>query len=296
MILKLGRKRFQASITVLIAMVACALLSASKIWAQSPQPAATPAPAFDVASIKPNHGDDNRVMIRATPDGFTANGVSAKFLIEFAYNVKDFQVSGTPGWADSDRYDVDAKMDEATMEAIRKLTPEQAMDQRRLMLQALLAERFKLKVSHSSKELPIYALVVAKNGPKLTQSADTGGGPRPGGPGRMQMNIGGGDITASAMTMSNLADLLGRQLGRKVVDKTELQGRYDFTLHWTPERAAQAPGAPADGGSGSAAPPPDASGPSLFTALQEQLGLKLESQKGPVETLIVDSIEKPSEN
>ena len=284
----------------LTALLACASLSAPKILAQSPQPAATAAPAFEVASIKPNHGDDSRVMFRGTPDGFTATGVSAKLLIEFAYNVKDFQVSGAPGWTESERYDIDAKMDEATIEALKKLTPEQVPEQRRLMLQSLLADRFKLKVSHSSRELPIYALVVAKNGPKLTQSADTGGGPGAGGPdgakARMTMNIGGGDITASAMTMTNLADQLGRQLGRKVVDKTGLQGRYDFTLHWTPERPAPTPGGAADGGPASAAPPPDSSAPSLFTALQEQLGLKLESQKGPVETLIVDSVEKPSEN
>jgi uncharacterized protein (TIGR03435 family) len=163
-------------------------------------------------------------------------------------------------------------------------------------VQSLLAERFNLKVSHSSKELPIYALVVAKNGPKLTKSADAPPGPgAPGGPGaRRMMSFQMGELTATGISMSMLADRIAREVGRNVVDKTGLEGRYDFTLHWTSDRQALSAG-PADGGPGPA-PSANSSGPSIFTALQEQLGLKLESQKGPVETLTIESVEKPSEN
>lgn len=269
------------------------LLHAPQVRAQSPQTSSatsgTTSFSYEVASIKPNKADDGRIMFRNAPDGFTANGATLKFLIEFAYNLKDFQVSGAPGWAESEKYDIDAKMDEATIEAFKKLTREQSIAQRRLMLQSLLAERFKLKVSHSSKEAPIYALVVAKNGPKLTQSADSASGPA-GTIARGQFRFAPGELNAVGMLLSNLADQLSREVGRQVVDKTGLQGRYDFTLHWTPDAPAGGPGGPGD------APPPDSSGPSIFTALQEQLGLKLESQKGPVETLTIESIEKPSEN
>ena len=269
------------------------LLHAPQVRAQSPQTSSatsgTTSFSYEVASIKPNKVDDGRIMFRNAPDGFTANGITPKFLIEFAYNLKDFQVSGAPGWAESERYDIDAKMDEATIEAFKKLTREQSTAQRRLMLQSLLAERFELKVSHSSKEAPLYALVVAKNGPKLTQSADSPSGPA-GTVALGQFRFAPGELNAVGMLLSNLADQLSREVGRQVVDKTGLQGRYDFRLHWTPDGPAGGPGGPDD------APPPDSSGPSIFSALQEQLGLKLEPQKGPVETLIIDSIQKPTEN
>ena len=293
--LSLSRKLLLAAIgaVTIAGPVIFGLLHAPQVRAQSPQTSSATSGitsfSYEVASIKPNKVDDGRIMFRNAPDGFTANGITPKFLIEFAYNLKDFQVSGAPGWAESDRYDIDAKMDEATIEAFKKLTREQSIAQRRLMLQSLLAERFKLKVSHSSKEAPIYALVVAKNGPKLTQSADSASGPA-GTVALGQFRFAPGELNAVGMLVSNLADQLSREVGRQVVDKTGLQGRYDFRLHWTPDRPAGGPGGPDD------APPPDSSGPSIFSALQEQLGLKLEPQKGPVETLIIDSIQRPTDN
>lgn len=275
------------NIAIIAATLAFGLLSTPPVRAQSPQPATTQALSFEVSSIKPNKSDDMRVMLRITPDGLSAIGVPAKFLIEFAYNIKDFQVSGGPGWIDSEKYDIDAKMDESNIEAIKKMPRDQAVEQRRLMLQSLLADRFKLKVTHSSKELPVYALVVAKSGPKLSQAADTSA-PAGAGP-KGQLRFTPGELTGTGISISGLANQLSRELGRNVVDKTGLTGNYDFTLRWTPEQPA-APGAAGD------APPPDSSGPSIFTAIQEQLGLKLESQKGPVELLIIDSIERPSEN
>ena len=299
------RKKFLLATMVVIALAG--LTHTGKARAQAPQTASTPSPSFEVASIKPSHpeGGGLRTRLMFAPDGLSAGGMTVKSLVGFAYNLKDFQISGGSGWIDSDRFDIDAKMDEATIEALKKLPPDQAVEQRRLMLQSLLAERFKLKVTQSSKELPIYALVVAKNGPKVTQSAAapappaTPGAPAPGpgGPGpRGMMRLGNGELTANGVPISLLAERIAREVGRDVVDKTGLQGRYDFTLHWTPETPAALPGGPADGGPGPGAAQPDSSGPSIFTAIQEQLGLKLESQKGPVKTLVIDSVEKPSEN
>ncbi|HEY6250019.1 MAG TPA: M56 and DUF3738 domain-containing protein [Candidatus Angelobacter sp.] len=275
------------------------LLNTPHVRAQSPQTAATPLLSFDVASIKPNRSGENLTRLMMSPDGLTGEGVTLKMLIGFAYNMKDFQISGGPGWIDSERFDLNAKMDEATVKAMNNIPREQRQEQRRLMLQSLLAERFNLKVSHSTKELPIYALVVAKNGPKFSQSAAPSGSP--GAPVQQRFMVQGGEVTLTAMPIKSLADWLSRVTGRNVVDKTGLQDNYDITLHWTSENGQQSPALtpvprPADDNQGSAAPPPDSSGPSIFTALQEQLGLKLESQKGPVETLIIDSIDKPSGN
>jgi bla regulator protein blaR1 len=286
----------QAALTAFTVTAAMffSLLQSPQARAQSSPTAGAPSPAFEVASIKPNKSGDGLTRLMLVPDGLSANGIAVKGLIGFAYNVKDFQMSGGPGWIESEKYDIEAKMDEATITALKQLPPEQAIEQRRLMVRSLLAERFKLKVSHSSKEVPIYALVVAKNGPKFTKSADAPSGP--GGPGQRMMRMQLGELTATGIPISLLADRISREVGRNVVDKTGLPDKYDFTLHWTSDRQGLAPGGNADGGPGSTAPPPDSSGPSIFTALQEQLGLKLESQKGPVETLIIDSVEKPSEN
>lgn len=268
--------------------------------AQVSPPASASSPSFEVASIKPNRAGDNMVRLMFAPDGLSGNGLPVRMLIGFAYNMKDFQISGGPGWIDSERYDIEAKMDESTIAALKKLTPEQAIEQRRLMVRSLLVERFKLKVSHSNKELPIYALVVAKNGPKLTKSADAPSGPggpgAPGGPGpRGMMRFQMGELNATGAPISLLVDSLAREVGRTVVDKTGLEGRYDFTLHWNSDRQGLSAAGPADANQGPA-PSSDSSGPSIFTALQEQLGLKLESQKGPVETLVIESVERPSEN
>lgn len=267
---------------------------APRARAQASPSAGASSPSYEVASIKPNRSGDGMVRFMFAPDGLSANGLPVKMLIGFAYNMKDFQISGGPAWIDSERYDIEAKMDESTIAALKKLTPEQALEQRRLMVQSLLLERFNLKVSHSTKDLPIYALVVAKNGPKLTKSADAPAGP--GGPGpRSRVRFGVGELNATGAPISTLIDSLAREVGRTIVDKTGLDGRYDFTLHWNSDRQSLSAAGPADASQGPA-PSQDSSGPSIFTALQEQLGLKLESQKGPVETLVIESIAKPSEN
>lgn len=283
-----------------MAVLVASLVSVPRAEGQSN---AAAVPSFEVASIKPNSSGDNRVGIQLAPGRFTAEGATLKMIIEIAYNIKsDAQLSGGPGWVNSDRYNFDAKIDDATAEELGKLPPDQRGDKIRLMIQGLLAERFQLKLSHETKDLPIYALVVAKNGPKLTHSPDPppnpdgtpngGGRGGPGGRGGQGIRIGGrGDLEVTGSPIGSLATVLSGQLGRTVVDETGLKGNYDFKLQWTPDSQVLSNNPAPD-----AAPPPDTSGPSIFTALQEQLGLKLESRKGPTVTYVIDHVEKPSEN
>jgi|HubBroStandDraft_1064217.scaffolds.fasta_scaffold08707_2 bla regulator protein BlaR1 len=284
------------------------LMNTPQSRAQSPAAASTPAPAFEVVSIKPSHDGDNRMMIRMAPGGrFEAHNIPVKLLLEQAYDIKDSQISGAPGWLDSDRYNIDAKAEDSTADNQSKPDREAQQARLRAMLQGMLADRFKLTLHHDTKEMPIYALVVAKNGPKFHETtappfdpAASGPPPGPGGPmqrGQIRM-MGRGDLTLTGVPLTQFADVLSRQLGRLVVDKTGLKGEYDFTLKWSPDEGQGqmfgGPGGSPDGRP--AAPPPDANGPSVFTALQEQLGLKLESEKGPVDTIVIDHVEKPSEN
>ena len=231
---------------------------------------ATERLAFEVASVKPNKSGDRGTSMGPSSGGLTATNATLKFLITFAYDVRDHQISAGPSWFDTERYDIVAKgpIDHPTVA------------QNRQMLQKLLADRFQLRLLRETKELPEYALVVEKNGPKLHQPEGAGNG----------MRIGRGRITTQAVSMEHFAGNLGKLLGRTVVDKTGLQGNFAFTLEWTPD-ASQPMGV-----LGPSPAVPDDSGPSIFTALQEQLGLKLEPQKGPVEILVIDHVEKPSEN
>ena len=253
----------------------CLLLLAAGTAAAQPT-------TFDVASIKPNAANDNPVMIGMHPGGrFTASGVTLRQLINQAYNVRDFQVTNGPGWIAAERYDVNAKAEGLP----DRVPPEQL----RPMLRALLAERFQLKVHTETKEMPVYALVQGKNGTKLTPSKAEQG--------RSMMRMGRGQLNGTKIPMKLLTMQLAQQLRRSVIDKTELKDEYDVTLEWTPE-----PGQ--GGGPFGGPPPPDggkmpaagSSGPTIFTALQEQLGLRLESAKGPVEIIVIDHVTKPSEN
>jgi uncharacterized protein (TIGR03435 family) len=287
-----------------------ALIGAGQTKAQTPAPAPSPAPTFDVASVKPNKTGGMGVRIMFQPGGrFTADNITLKFLIRLAYDVQDFQISGGPPWINSDRYNIEAKADGPPEGDMRRMTEEQRqadMKRRRLMVQALLADRFKLTLHNESKEGPIYALVVAKNGPKIKElppqapappddPKDTPDKPDPKHMGRGGMRMGRGELTGSGVKLSFLANALSDQVGHKVVDKTGLTGDYDFELKWTPDES-QGPGFKGPGGPGDGPPPPDPNGPTIFTAVQEQLGLKLESQKGPVDVLVIDHAEKATEN
>jgi uncharacterized protein (TIGR03435 family) len=143
------------------------LNSAQQARAQSPQAVAAPPPSFEVASIKPSRSGENGVRLMMSRDRFTTKNLATKELIEFAYDAKDDQLSGGPSWINSEKYDIDAKEEDSMVERLQKLPFDRQAEQVRLMVQSLLADRFKLKVSHQTKELPIYELVVAKNGPSL---------------------------------------------------------------------------------------------------------------------------------
>jgi uncharacterized protein (TIGR03435 family) len=280
----------------LIAVVPIAVSIIAGIQAQGQILHATgPLPSFEVATIKPSQ--PSAMGIRAFgpkgADRFLAMNVTVKDLIDFAYTIDDDrQVVGLSGWMISKRYDIDAKVGDAEVSAMSKLPHLRMMDPYRFMQQSLLADRFKLEVHFETKELPIYALVVAKGGPKLKASEMNSAHPaetaKPG-----SLEIGVGRAAATGATIGMLAEVLERQAevgnppggrGRIVVDKTNLSGRYDWTLHWTPWQDVS-------GGELS-----DSKGPSLFTALQEQLGLRLEPAKGQVDVVVIDHIDLPSEN
>jgi uncharacterized protein (TIGR03435 family) len=276
---------------------------AAPIRAQSAPTAAGPLPSFEVASIKPDRSGSPGMRIMTGPERFNAEGVTLRQLISMAYGVKDFQLSGGPSWINSERYDIQAKAEDSFVEKLKTLPPDQAMQQLGLLLQSLLADRCKLQVSHETKDLPVYALVVAKNGPKLqpSKAADAYPNAMKGPDGKVHagmMRMGRGELTGQVMPMSELARLLSHRLGRDVIDKTGLKGNYDFTLTWTPDQgpSGMMQGPPNGAPPNDNAPPPDTAGPSIFTALQDQLGLKLEPQKGPVDIIVIAHIERPSED
>jgi uncharacterized protein (TIGR03435 family) len=254
-------------------------------------------PAFDVVSIKPNKSDSGMIRVMYKPDGYSATNISLKMLILGAYGLKEDQLSGLPIWADSARYDIDAKVAGADVAELQKLKN----DQRRLLLLPLLADRFKLTVHNETKILPIYELVVAKNGSKLKEATpgDTyaNGVKGPDGVGRAgMMTMRPGQLAAQAVPVTSLVNILSQQLHRTVMDKTGLTGKYDIALQWTQDEGLNPMFKGTDGSPQRAEPPPDASGPSIFTAVQEQLGLRLQSSRGPVQVVVIDHVEMPSEN
>jgi uncharacterized protein (TIGR03435 family) len=226
-------------------------------------------PAFDAATIRPNTSDDTARAFRVEPGGnVRAINVTVRHLMWNAYGVQDFQIIGGPSWAGTDRYDIVAR-------TVGNPRP----DELRPMLRALLADRFKLKVQQTTRDLPIYALVMARAdarpGPKLRPAEGpcaTGGGP---GCGAL---VGAGTLRSRGLTMARLAGELTGQVGRPVRDQTGMAGAFELELEWASDFA--------DAGDRA----------SLFTALQEQLGLKLESRVGPVDVVVIESIERPIDN
>ena len=286
------------------------LINVPRVHAQTPPTTGSPttnspSPSFEVASIKPNHSGDMSIGISFQPGRFTTTGATVKQLIAIAYDVRDFQVTGGPSWISSDRFDIDAKEPDGLSEELSKLSPDQRHDKMGALLQSLLADRFGLKVSHTTKEYPVYALVVAKGGPKFQEAkaGDTYPNGMKGPDGHAlghggMMRMGPGELEAQGVAVTFLVHQLAQQLGRNVLDQTGLKGTYDFQLKWAPDQSSPTmmQGPPGGGPPPDGAPPPDASGPSIFTALQEQLGLRLESTKGPVDILIIDRVEQPSAN
>lgn len=257
---------------------------------QTPTPAPTSSPAkiptFDVISVKPNHSDLHGISLGYTPDGLRATNIPILFLIKEAFALNDDQLFGIPDWVHSEKYDIDAKVGEADVPSMHTLTH----DQRRQMILEILTERFKLTYHRETRILPEYSLVIAKGGSKLQEfhpGNDASGAPKHAG----QMKMSNGVITASGVPLEPLTRFLSDRVGRPVLDKTGLTGNYDFTLQWADEGHDD----PAHGPD-AAASAAELSGPSIYTAVEEQLGLKLEPEKGPVQVLILDHIETPTQN
>lgn len=313
-----GHEKARAHQIIGLATVFMLAIASAKPALSQTEPAAAASAKFEVASIKQSKSFDMRhmmirIMDRPNDGRFYATNVTVKLLLRLAYDVQDSQIIGGPDWTNTDRFNVQAKADSATDAELKELNPEEAKLVKEHMLQALLADRFKLKLSHESKQLPVYALEVAKNGPKLEEVKDVtpgpSGGKGPGGPGpkrgvRMLSNGGEQSLDFEDSTMAMFVRILSQSLGRTVVDKTGLTGHYNFKLHWAADMGGMMAGAPGPGGpeppgggaSAVAAPPPAPSGPSIFTAIQEQIGLKLKPEKGPVPVLVIDEIEPPSAN
>jgi bla regulator protein blaR1 len=276
-----------------------------------------PLPSFEVATVKPSNGDNTTPSVSTATESRTMN-VTARNLIEQAYGIpwtsgRNERVVGGPSWIDNNRYDVDARIDESLVASFEKLSREERKKQMSLMMQSLLADRFKLRVHVQSAELPMYELMFARGGPKLTvtkylPTATTGEDQPPakvGVPMRAEDIRKGilvlyrgqaAEMTAKGQTLNELVHWLAGYSeigGRTVVNRTGLPGTYDFTLRWTREPlTAQGP----QDEQLRSVPSNVPEAPGLFTALQEQLGLRLMSTKGPVEVLVIDHIDLPSQN
>ncbi len=245
-----------------------------------PKPMAADAkPGFEVATIKPARPDGRFSLLVNRSGMMNTTSTSVSDLIKFAYDLHPRQITKGPAWLESEKFDVTAKPDTAGI-------PNPA--QLKMMVQKLLKERFELTFHNEKKELSVYAITVAKTGPKLTKN-DSGGNLPGFGPGR-------GNFLVRNSTIAEFASVLQANiLEQPVVDQTGLGAtRYDFTLKWTPDPSQSQIGGPAP------APPPPADGadvpPDIFAAFQQQLGLKLESTKAPVDVMVIDRLEKPSEN
>lgn len=257
------------------------------------------AQEFEAASVRPSAPAGPGRGMRADPGLINMTGVTLNFLLQQAYDVREYQISGGPNWVNSDRYDIVAKLPDSTENQasadFAKFTDDQAknwLHRRQAMLQALLADRFELKIHRETKELPRYVLTVAKGGPKLKNAGQI----EASNVGHGMINMGRGSLWGSQIPVSDLILALSQIMGRTILDQTGLNGKFDFNLKWTPDQSTA-------GLSGVGLPPPGADaaplnpeGPSIFTALQEQLGLKLDSGKGPVEVIVIDHAGKPSAN
>jgi uncharacterized protein (TIGR03435 family) len=244
-------------------------------------------PKFAVVSIKANTADC------CTGSGIGRGGshgthVTLQAMIGLAYKAQSFEITGGAGWMRSDRFDFECKADDPTVDN----------SQLRLMLQAMLEDRFGLKLHRETRESAIYALVVSKGGAKIRPSSDQtspddvsptrpGDGPNHGG-----LLLGTGLLVGNGIPLSRLATVISPQLERMVVDRTNLTGRFDIQLRWTPD-----PGELSLDNGGKSVPVPNISdAPPFFTAIQEQLGLRLQSTRGPAEVIVIDGGHRPSEN
>jgi uncharacterized protein (TIGR03435 family) len=232
-------------------------------------------PEFDVAAIRLHHPaphERSHIYSSASDGNFKTINVSLGALLQFAFGIPESRILGDPDGLRSQMFDIEAKADGSVDDRLSKLPSDQGKLVKQQMVQALLADRFKLVAHRETRELPIYALVVAKGGSKLQTSKSNG----------LMISSGSRNLNAQGVTVAMIAQELAKDVGRVVVDKTGIEGRFDVDLKWTSDEGAVTGDADEL--------------PSIFTAVQEQMGLKLEAQKGPVEVLVIDHLEGPSEN
>jgi uncharacterized protein (TIGR03435 family) len=206
---------------------------------------------------------------------FVATGATVQVLVQFAYGVQRYQIAGAPGWFSDEAFDIEAKP-----EIPFSPTPEQS----KAMLRALLAERFGLILRRETREGTVYNLAVAKGGPKFHATETP--------PAQRSVRGGMGSFTATGVTLGFFLQRISAQLERPILDRTGLTGEYDIDMHWTPERQTMSPVTT----QAKSEPATEVNDPALTTALDEQLGLKLERSKGPIETLVIQSVERPGRN
>lgn len=246
-----------------LGLVIFGVLSSPQMRAQAQ---AAAAPVLEEASVKPAPTSENQGSFAG--NRITMSATTLASAVRFAYNLRRYQVLGGPSWINEDSYEIVAKGEEN-----RPLT----VDQFRQLLQTVLAERFRLIARRETRELPVYAMVVGAKGPRLKESKT----------GQFSMRGGQTQIDMSGGTMTQLSATLAGIVDRPVLDKTELKQKYDFKLEFAPETRAVTP---------DTAPLEPSTLPSIFTAVQEQLGLKLEPTRGPVEVLVIERVERPSPN
>jgi uncharacterized protein (TIGR03435 family) len=234
---------------------------------------------FEAASIKPSSTTDNSSRYNFDAGRMTGENWTLASYVRFAYGVKPYQLAGVTGWMDADRYDIVATLDNPDLAALPggdrpRLRHEAEGVRMREALQALLAERFRLKIHRERKMLMGFALTVAKGGFKLEPVTSNE---------LPNMHSTGRRLTAERWSMERMADFLASQLNQPVADETKVEGIFNLTLEWAPDDLRARSSDPSQA-------------PSIFTAIQEQLGLRLEPRRVPVEMIVVDSVERPTEN
>ena len=264
------------------------LVAAARCSAAKTAPSVLTAPPLDVVSVKPDSSDPQSGQLGLRTDGIYASNTPLRFMLEVAFRRRfdGRRIVNLPAWAGTERFDVAGKVAESDLPKLHGLSGEQYDAMRSGLLLEALVDRFHLRTHVEEHDGPVYALVVAKGGPKMTKVGEDAPRSLPGT--SASLTAFNGEISGHIVSLRQLTEALSRagQLDRPIVDRTGLTGVYDFALKWTPDATP----APADNGA------PDNDQPALFTAIQEQLGLKLVPTKGPVETLVIDHIERPSAN
>src|SRR5215467_3731486 len=270
---KLGFSRYLLLCSAGLAVIAISMLfgvgRTSVSQAQSKADHVTAGtPSYHVVSIRRTQSIEAAVRELVTFDQFSATNVTLQKLIQGAYGIQQDQVSGGPEWLTTEKYDIEAMVDKTTSEQLKKLNESQRLEVPGRMMRALLADQFKLRLHRESRNLSVYALIVAKNGVKFQattmqqQTADSNGGAG-------RIFVGPSQFSGQGVPLALFAGFLGQQLGRTVLDRTGLAGNYDLALQWQANE-------------------------DLAPAIQEQLGLELVAQEAPMEVLVLDHAERPN--